>query len=568
MIVKPKNEAVSFGLKVVHDEAELREAAGVIFEKFRQPVLAEAYIEGREINVGLLGNDPPEAFPPVELTFGKEGPPIYTYEDKTGKSGREIVPVCPAPIPGSLRERAQEIAKGAFTALGCYDCARVDMRLDSKGNLYILEVNSLPSLGEHGSYLVGAANVGMDFTAFVNRLVEVASARYFGTPSPPTLARAETDPSKLTFSYLTERRDRIEGRLRDWSRVSTRTSDPIGLREGVRQIQRLFDDLKMKKVDELTDDRSIHFWQTAKGFEKGTLLVAHLDVPVDSVSQPQAFRREPEWILGEGMASAKAPLVALEFSLRSLRSLRRLRRLPLGVLVYTDEGVDCRYSASLIREAASRARQVLVLNAGNEPDSVVTQRRGVRKYRLRVHDRPLRPGQARTRPDALRWAGARLEQIAKLGSRKEHLSVSAMDVVPRSFPMLLPHQVTASLLMTYLDARLADATEKRIRELLGKKGPQWELNLMSDRPPMKERRSSGRLVREIEATAKEWEIPLRRRTSVWPSAAGLVPSPVAVVCGVGPHGRDLFTPNERVQRIGLIQRTLLLAQFLAAQLGK
>ncbi|NIV46725.1 MAG: D-alanine--D-alanine ligase, partial [Gammaproteobacteria bacterium] len=75
----------------------------------------------------------------------------------------------------------------AFTVLGCADCARVDMRLDDDGNLYILEVNSLPSLGEHGSYLVGAQHIGLDFAAVVNRLVEEASARYFGTPEPPQI---------------------------------------------------------------------------------------------------------------------------------------------------------------------------------------------------------------------------------------------------------------------------------------------------------------------------------------------------------------------------------------------
>ena len=71
MIVKPKNESVSFGLAVVQDEEDLRRAAGVIFNEFRQPVLAEQYIEGREINVGLLGNDPVEAFAPVLLDFGE-----------------------------------------------------------------------------------------------------------------------------------------------------------------------------------------------------------------------------------------------------------------------------------------------------------------------------------------------------------------------------------------------------------------------------------------------------------------------------------------------------------------
>ena len=204
MIVKPKNEAVSFGLKVVQNEPELREAADVIFNEFGQAVLAEQYIEGREINVGLLGNNPPEAFPPVELDFG-EGPQIYTYEDKMRSSGRTIQPICPAPIGEELTRQAQDIARRAFTALGIYDCARVDMRLDGT-QLYILEINSLPSLGEHGSYLVGAAYVGLDFTKFVNRLVEVASARYFGTPEPVQVDIKRADPRSHVFSYITDRR--------------------------------------------------------------------------------------------------------------------------------------------------------------------------------------------------------------------------------------------------------------------------------------------------------------------------------------------------------------------------
>jgi D-alanine-D-alanine ligase len=117
--VKPKNEAVSFGLKVVHDEEQLRQAAGAIFQQYRQPVLAERYIEGREVNVGLLGNNPPDAFPPVELIFGGEGPPIYTYEDKTGRSKRTIGHECPAPIGPELQENWQRRLSplsGAMTA--------------------------------------------------------------------------------------------------------------------------------------------------------------------------------------------------------------------------------------------------------------------------------------------------------------------------------------------------------------------------------------------------------------------------------------------------------------------
>jgi hypothetical protein len=102
-----------------------------------------------------------------------------------------------------------------------------------------------------------------------------------------------------------------------------------------------------------------------------------------------------------------------------------------------------------------------------------------------------------------------------------------------------------------------------MRALLAKKGPRWELNCISDRPPMKERRATIQLAQKLAQVAGEWEIPLRRESSVWPSVAGLVPAKTACVCGIGPVARDVGTPHEAVQRISLVQRTLLLAQFLA-----
>jgi D-alanine-D-alanine ligase len=325
LIVKPKNEAVSFGLRVVHDEAELRAGAQLIFDRFHQPVLAEQYIEGREINVGLLGNNPPEALPSVELLFPADGPSIYTHEDKTKQSGRTIDHATPAPIGEELQRQAAELAVRAFNTLGCYDYARVDMRLDNDGVLYILEVNSLPSLGEHGSYLIGAAHVGLDFSAVINRLVEAASARYFGTPTPPTVSLKNSDPGELIFGYLTERRDRLEGRLKEWVRVKSRTSDPLGLREAKKTLDRSFTAMGLQAAERFTDDRVCQTWETPKGLESGTLFVGHLDVPVETTMPPLGFRRDPEWIHGEGVGSSRAPLVCLEFALRALRSQRRLR---------------------------------------------------------------------------------------------------------------------------------------------------------------------------------------------------------------------------------------------------
>jgi D-alanine-D-alanine ligase len=123
-------------------------------------------------------------------------------------------------------------------------------------------------------------------------------------------------------------------------------------------------------------------------------------------------------------------------------------------------------------------------------------------------------------------------------------------------------------MVTYPDSKVADEVEENMRSALDTRGPRWELKLISDRPPMRERRTNLQLARSLEGVAEEWEIPLSHESSVWPSVAGLVPSKVACVCGVGPDARDLGTPQEAVQRISLVQRTLLLTQFLAKELGK
>jgi D-alanine-D-alanine ligase len=80
LIVKPRGEAASFGLRIVHDTESLKEAVNHILLDFKQPALIEEYIEGREINVGILGNNTPQAFPALELILKEEGEKIYTHE--------------------------------------------------------------------------------------------------------------------------------------------------------------------------------------------------------------------------------------------------------------------------------------------------------------------------------------------------------------------------------------------------------------------------------------------------------------------------------------------------------
>jgi D-alanine-D-alanine ligase len=562
LIVKPKNEAVSMGIRIVKDEEELREASGAIFDKFRQPVLVERYIEGREINVGLLGNNPPELFAPAELIFEGEGPNIYTLEDKKQKSGRNIGINCPADISPELTAKAHEIALGAFNTLGCYDCARVDMRLDNEDNLYVLEINSLPSLGEHGSYVAAAEHMGLDFPALINRMVEVASARYFGTPEPPQLKRKKRDVSSSVFSYLTAHRDSLEQRVRDWTSVISRTEDPVGIQIATNKLEETMLELGMRSAKLFHEESHVLAWETAKGMDDGTLLLCSLDVPRRTEQTRIPFSKDPEWFSGEGVGSSRASIAMMLHVLRALKKARKLNSIPLGVLFYTDLGYECRYSEETIRRAAERARQVLVLWPGNLGNNLITQRRGQRKYLLGIEGRSLRLGQTTKSVEPLKWLLDRLNRIMKLSSKKEKVSVSALNINTEAAPMLLPHRIEVTILMSYLDPKIADKTENAIKEAIKGGGVTAALSLISDRPPMRDRNKNRTLLNQLKDTAEQWDIPLDDDTSLWPTVAGLVPPSVPVVCGVGPVARDLNTYKESVSRVSIMERTLLLAEFL------
>jgi D-alanine-D-alanine ligase len=325
--------------------------------------------------------------------------------------------------------------------------------------------------------------------------------------------------------------------------------------------------MALSPVPELTDDRSVWTWQTKTGLEDGILLIGHLDVPLEMDAPAVMFRVDAEWLYGEGIASSRAPLVCMQFALRALRSQRRLRQVPLGLLYYTDEGRDCRYSQGIIRQAVERAGKVLVLRPGNLENNVILRRRGRRKYRFTVSGESRKLGKLYRKRGALRWTTACLDEFARLTSKEDRIAVAASEVKTQAYPDLLPHRVTATILASYMEAKKADAAEQKMRETIKTRDYHCSLELISDRPPMTKTTASERLYEDLVKVARDWEIPLERESSLSPSAAGLVPRSKPVVCGIGPVARMVDTPFEAVQRISLMQRTLLLAQYLVRQAG-
>lgn len=179
VIVKPVQESTSYGLRIARDAETVRAAATKVIARYRQPALVEEYIEGREVCIGLVGNGS-ELFclPAVEIDFGERSSHLLTKSDKFAKSEQQAERICPAPLSELLSARLANVAKAVFNACQCRDYARVDIRLDADERIWVLEINSMASLGPGGSFMAAAAVAGYDYVATVNLLLDVARRRY------------------------------------------------------------------------------------------------------------------------------------------------------------------------------------------------------------------------------------------------------------------------------------------------------------------------------------------------------------------------------------------------------
>ena len=167
-VVKPQREGSSIGLTVVRESSELSEALNKAF-KYDDEVLIEEYIFGRELTVGVLEN---KTLPVVEIVAKNK---VYDYDAKY--EDKNTTYIVPADLIGNVYEKAQKDAFKAYELLGCRDFSRVDMRMNEEGNIFILEVNTIPGLTERSLLPKAAQATGLDFNELCMKLVHMAYER-------------------------------------------------------------------------------------------------------------------------------------------------------------------------------------------------------------------------------------------------------------------------------------------------------------------------------------------------------------------------------------------------------
>ncbi len=193
VIVKPKREDGSIGIEfnaVVGSIKEMMERIDAIHADLDSPVLIEEYIEGRELYVSVLGNDPPEALPVVELNLSDlpAGTPRIAGTEVKWERGTAAYQKTKLRIPSDLPEATltelQEVAVTAFRALEIRDYGRVDFRLAADGTVFALEVNPNPWLHSTAEFALAARESGRELPDLIEEIVDLAVTRYRGRTLP------------------------------------------------------------------------------------------------------------------------------------------------------------------------------------------------------------------------------------------------------------------------------------------------------------------------------------------------------------------------------------------------
>ena len=191
LIIKPNHEGSSKGIfqnSFVKKEKELRKKVKEVIKNLRQSALAEEFLDGREFTVALLGNNPVEVLPPIELNFSalpKNLIPMDSYEVKwlvdNPESDVETV-ICPAKIEKKLWQEIKEISLKTKEALEILDWCRIDLRLNKRGVPNILEINQIPGIipdpKENSRFPLAARAAGYTYEQMLDKIIKSACKRY------------------------------------------------------------------------------------------------------------------------------------------------------------------------------------------------------------------------------------------------------------------------------------------------------------------------------------------------------------------------------------------------------
>jgi D-alanine-D-alanine ligase len=565
VIVKPKMEAVSIGLRVVRSETDLRKAIAHTIKEFQQQALVEEFIPGREFAVGLLGNGATlETLPIVEIDLGGDPYAIQTLEDKMQHPRRKI---CPADIPGDAADRLCKLSISAFNALGLFDFARVDFRMDSGGGLYILEINSMASLNPTGSFVYAAQTAGLNFNDLVNRMLDAAAIRYFGesylTNNEPPGEKPEKKSEPLHIRVRSHLRSHLSTMLDSLEKMVSINSNVHDI-EGVNELGhwisgRLQQMGFQRQVFPQAEVGNVFYFTNHYQEQNDVLLLGYLDT-THNHRDFIPFRGEQGRVYGSGVSQGKGGIAIIIAALQALRYARVLKSLRCGVLLTPDDTLNSRFSKEFIARLAGQSRYAVGTKTGDFHGGIVVSCCGTQQYQIDLN--LTRHSKAKNVPDVVTSISKKVSAWQKLTSVEQGVQVTINSLHAEGNMSRGSDYASVVLIARYIDKNQIDDLDSQIRKIAEKEtngGLQVRIRVVGNRPPISNTPLNRDFFETIQELAELLEIkvePIHRHIS---SDICHVPENIPVLGGFGPIAVTGDSPDDYILRDSLIDRSALLA---------
>jgi D-alanine-D-alanine ligase len=181
VIVKPAFEGSSKGVRlnsIAHNEAQVIQITREILELYNQPVMIEGFVDGDEVTVGLIGNNPPKIVGIMRILPRKKTD-YFVYSLEVKRDWRQLVDYeCPARFDKKTIDTISDFSMEIFNTLECRDFARIDFRIGNDGIPYFIEINPLPGLGDYSDLIIMAAKMGWAHDEVIKAVFNAAIGRY------------------------------------------------------------------------------------------------------------------------------------------------------------------------------------------------------------------------------------------------------------------------------------------------------------------------------------------------------------------------------------------------------
>ena len=563
VIVKPKMESVSFGLKVVYNEKDLRDAVDFIIKEFQQHALVEQFIRGREFAVGLIGNNPVEAFPVLEIDLENDPDAIQVAEDKLYNPKNKI---CPAYIPKELAEEMQSLSKKAFNALQLRDFARVDIRMDQNNKIYLLEVNSMASLGDSGSYIQAAKVAGYNFNSLVNKMLDVAIVRYFSGSHSIENERLIKQKMPLHVrirSFLRGRQSNIEQLLMSMVNTNTYVRNVEGVNDLGNLIKKQLSLLGFSyQTYPQIEVGNIMFFSNSDQESYDILLLGNLDNSIP-LSRQEYFHETEQKLFGTGIWEHKGGLAVMIAALQALRFSKILKKINIGVLLTSDDSLQGRFARNIVKRVTNNSKYIIGLHGAFLDGGLVTSRSGSGFYNCIMN---------LMKCDNSANVATTTGVFLRLINQWVELTDAENGLVIAPFNMKMESNITepyahgnVCLSVRFHDIDQFISVDSKIKSLLPrkyKKTLHFQLEGGERRPPMIRTQEVEYMWKKVKSIAEKLDIRLREEHR-WSSAdICFVERGKYVIDGFGPVGIKPTNKSEYILKHSLLERSVLLAMMI------